>query len=33
MSLQYIPQVKVAEELLKELDPKAIEEVHSESKK
>lgn len=33
MSLQYIPQVKVAEELLKELDPKAIEEVHTESKK
>ena len=32
MSLQYIPQVKVAEELLKELDPKAIEEVHTESK-
>ena len=33
MSLQYIPQVKVAEELLKEIDPKAIEEVHTESKK
>ena len=32
MSLQYIPQIKVAEELLEELDPKAIEEVHTESK-